>query len=234
MRLVASRCARPCRWLAATRRSLALRLALWGGERPLVAGAGELALWLGGLARATARFERGLLRELRGYLRAGGRPAEARGARDRACCCGSRRRSISGFTIRRYLEPFDEGLLLQAATRMADGQWPYRDFGWPYGPGQPTVVAPGSRLFGPSVMWWRLLRVAADATAALLVWALVRREAGPRWARPAWLAAAVTVAQPTSANPSPVGARARARRRSPLAPAPLAAECGGADARPGG
>ena len=34
--------------------------------------------------------------------------------------------------------------------------------------------------------------------------ALVRREAGARWALAAWLAAAVTVAQPTSANPFPV------------------------------
>ena len=44
---------------------------------------------------------------------------------------------ISGFTMRRYLEPFDEGLLMQGASRILDGQWPYADFGWPYGPGQP-------------------------------------------------------------------------------------------------
>ena len=48
------------------------------------------------------------------------------------------------------------------------------------------------------------MRVAADATAALAVWALVRPAAGDRWALAAWLAAAVTVAQPTSANPFPV------------------------------
>ena len=111
---------------------------------------------------------------------------------------------ISGFTMRRYLEPFDEGLLLQGAARIADGQWPYADFGWPYGPGQPVVVAGLGSVFDPSVAWWRLLRVAADATAAVSVWGLVRREAGDRWALAAWLAAAVTVAQPTSANPFPV------------------------------
>ena len=111
---------------------------------------------------------------------------------------------ISGFTMRRYLEPFDEGLLLQAATRIDAGQWPYRDFAWPYGPGQPSVIAGAFELFGPSVVWWRVLRVAADATIALLVWGLVRREAGDRWALAGWLAAAVTVAQPTSANPFPV------------------------------
>ena len=111
---------------------------------------------------------------------------------------------ISGFTMRRYLEPFDEGLLMQGAARILDGQWPYADFGWPYGPGEPGAVAALSWVFEPSVAWWRLLRVAADATAAVAVWALVRPAAGDRWALVAWLAAAVTVAQPTSANPFPV------------------------------
>ena len=50
---------------------LALRFALWGGERTLAQALGELALWLGGLALATHRLEGGLLAELRGYLRAG-------------------------------------------------------------------------------------------------------------------------------------------------------------------
>ena len=111
---------------------------------------------------------------------------------------------ISGFTMRRYLEPFDEGLLLQAATRIADGQWPYADFGWAYGPGQPLVIAAAFKAFGPSVVAWRVLRVAADATIALLVWVLARREASPRWALAGWLGAAVTIAQPTTANPTPV------------------------------
>ncbi len=108
---------------------------------------------------------------------------------------------ISGFTIWRGLEPFDEGFLLQAATRMADGQWPYGDFGWPYGPGQPLLVAAAFDAFEPSVLWWRLLRVAADASIAVIVWALVRPAAGERWALAGWLAAAVTIAQPTTANP---------------------------------
>jgi len=50
---------------------LALRFALWGGERTLAQALGELALWLGGLALATHRLESGLIAELRGYLRAG-------------------------------------------------------------------------------------------------------------------------------------------------------------------
>jgi hypothetical protein len=108
---------------------------------------------------------------------------------------------ISGFTMWRGLEPFDEGFLLQAATRMAEGQWPYGDFGWPYGPGQPLLLAAAFDAFEPSLLWWRVLRVAADATIALLVWGLVRPVAGARWALAGWLAAAVTIAQPTSANP---------------------------------
>jgi hypothetical protein len=47
---------------------LALRLALWGGERTLLQAIAEVALWLAGLALATHRLERGLLAELRGYL----------------------------------------------------------------------------------------------------------------------------------------------------------------------
>jgi hypothetical protein len=103
---------------------------------------------------------------------------------------------ISAFTLLRYLDPFDEGLLLQAASRIADGQWPYADFSWSYGPA--LLV----KLFEPSLLGWRLVRVAVDATIALLVFAIVQREAGPRWALAGGLAAAVTIAQPTTANPA--------------------------------
>jgi PST family polysaccharide transporter len=54
---------------------VALRLALWGGERPVWQALAELALWLAGLAVATRRLEAGLLRELWGYLRPGGSPS---------------------------------------------------------------------------------------------------------------------------------------------------------------
>lgn len=108
---------------------------------------------------------------------------------------------ISGFTLRRNIGPLDEGILMQAATRMGDGQWPWRDFSWAYGPGEPLVVIAALKAFGPSLLWWRLLRVAADATAALLAWAVVRDER-PRWALAAWAAAALIAAQPVSANPA--------------------------------
>jgi O-antigen/teichoic acid export membrane protein len=48
---------------------LAVRVALWGGSRPLSQALTELALWLAGLGLATRRLEGGLLAELRGYLR---------------------------------------------------------------------------------------------------------------------------------------------------------------------
>jgi hypothetical protein len=56
--------------LAATAPVLAVRLALWGGERSLAQAVAELVLWLAALVLATRRLERGLLGELWGYLRA--------------------------------------------------------------------------------------------------------------------------------------------------------------------
>ena len=57
---------------------------------------------------------------------------------------------ISGFTARRYLGPLDEGVLMQAAARMGSGEWPWRDFSWSYGPGQPLFVL----AFGDSLWTW--------------------------------------------------------------------------------
>ncbi len=111
--------------------------------------------------------------------------------------------AISAFTILRGGAPFDEGLVLQAARRVADGQLPYRDFLWPYGPAQPYAFGASFELLGPSLLWWRVLRVACDAGVALMVWILVRREASPRLALAGWLAAACAMAQPTSATPFP-------------------------------
>ncbi len=108
---------------------------------------------------------------------------------------------VSGFTADRHLDPFDEGLLLLAAQRMAAGEVPYADFQWAYGPGQLLPQWAWFELVGPSVVPWRVLRVVADASAALLV-ALLARPAGARWAVAAGVAAAAALAQPTSANPA--------------------------------
>jgi O-antigen/teichoic acid export membrane protein len=61
----------------ATAPVLVLRAALHGHARTLAQALAELALWLVLLAASTARMERGLLAELRGYLRMGGSDAPA-------------------------------------------------------------------------------------------------------------------------------------------------------------
>lgn len=94
--------------------------------------------------------------------------------------------------------------MLQAARRITEGEIPYRDFLWVYGPGQPYVLAGAFEGFGVSLLPWRLLRVAADAGVALVVFVVVRREAGWRWALGPWAVAAVTMAQPTGAYPFPI------------------------------
>jgi hypothetical protein len=112
---------------------------------------------------------------------------------------------ISGFTILRVIDPFDEGLMLQAARRVSEGQVPYADFTWSYGPASPYLLAGLFKLFVVSLLHWRILRVLADAAIALVVYVLLRRfPAVPeRVALLGWLAAACAIAQPTTANPFP-------------------------------
>ncbi|HKP90811.1 MAG TPA: hypothetical protein VJT75_12670 [Thermoleophilaceae bacterium] len=110
---------------------------------------------------------------------------------------------IAGFTLLRGVDPFDEGLMLSAARRVADGQLPYDDFLWSYGPGQPYLLAALQDLFGASLLWWRLLWMLATAGTAVVAYALVRPSAGPRWALASWLAVACALAQPRTANPFP-------------------------------
>ena len=110
--------------------------------------------------------------------------------------------------------------MLQAARRVADGQLPYRDFLWPYGPAQPYLFGASFDLFGTSLLWWRMLRVACDAAVATLVYVLARRWAPRGPALAGWLAAACAMAQPTSATPFPalalgLAAVALATRREP-------------------
>ena len=112
--------------------------------------------------------------------------------------------AISGFTVLRGLDPFDEGHILLGARRIAQGEWPYADFVFPYGPGHPLLLAGLEKLLGPSLLGWRLVRVAADAAVALLVFVLVRRAAPLPVALLAWLIAATGMAQPGGPNPFPV------------------------------
>ena len=64
---------------------------------------------------------------------------------------------ISGFTMLRGIDQFDEGLMLQAARRVGDGQLPYRDFLWSYGPGHPYLLALLHEITGVSLLDWRVL-----------------------------------------------------------------------------
>jgi len=84
--------------------------------------------------------------------------------------------ALSASTIWREIGPHDEGLMLQAAHRIASGELPYRDFWWNYGPGQPYVLAGLEQLFDRSLVPWRVLRVLLDATVALLAYRLAVRE----------------------------------------------------------
>jgi hypothetical protein len=111
---------------------------------------------------------------------------------------------LSGVTLLREIGPHDEGLMLQAAQRIADGQWPYRDFWWNYGPGQPLLLALPIKLFGPSLLWWRILRVVVDAVVALLAYKLIRRvTTNEPIALLGWLAAAGAMAWPATPSPNP-------------------------------
>jgi hypothetical protein len=110
--------------------------------------------------------------------------------------------AISAFTLRRGGAEFDEGLVLQAAARIAGGQTPYADFAWPYGPAHPYLLGWSFDLLNPSLIGWRVLRSLVDAAVAVTVYLLARREGAPPWlAIVGWLVAACAMAQPTSATP---------------------------------
>ena len=135
--------------------------------------------------------------------------------------------ALSAFTILRGYGPHDEGLMLAWARRIADGQWPYRDFWSNYTPGQPLLLAALVKLFGPSLLWWRIVRVAVDAAVSVLAFAYVRREAGTGWALGAWVAVAGAMAWPSGPGPNAPGlalglGALLLARRSPLGAGALA------------
>jgi hypothetical protein len=111
--------------------------------------------------------------------------------------------AVSGITILWGVNPHDEGLMLQASARVADGELPYRDFYANYGPGQYFLIGGLDVVFGPSLLAWRVVRVALDATVAVLAYALARRDA-PEWlALLVWLAVLGAMAYPTIPHPNP-------------------------------
>ncbi|HEX8075924.1 MAG TPA: hypothetical protein VF545_13200 [Thermoleophilaceae bacterium] len=137
---------------------------------------------------------------------------------------------LSGANMLDGVQPNDEGLMLQAADRIAGGQVPYRDFWWYYPPGQPYLLAGLWKLFGPSLLTWRIVRMAADAAVAVLAYRLARSRGPVGLALTAWLVAACAMAFPKSPHPFPIalalalGALLLLERRPALAGA-LAGAC---------
>jgi hypothetical protein len=109
---------------------------------------------------------------------------------------------LSGSTIWWGINPHDEGLALQAGARISEGQLPYRDFYANYGPGQYFLIGGLDLVFGPSLLTWRIVRVALDATVAVLAYVLARRDAPEPLALAAWLAVAAAMAFPTIPHPN--------------------------------
>jgi hypothetical protein len=109
---------------------------------------------------------------------------------------------LCGCTMLWQVEPHDEGLMLAWANRIAHGQAIYRDFWSNYAPGQPFLLAGLVKLFGPSLLSWRVVRLALDVAVALLVYVLVRRRASEGWALVGWLAAAGAMAFPAGPGPN--------------------------------
>ncbi|HEX4671249.1 MAG TPA: hypothetical protein VH279_03220 [Solirubrobacteraceae bacterium] len=109
---------------------------------------------------------------------------------------------LCGCTMLWQVEPHDEGLMLAWAGRIADGQAPYRDFWCNYAPGQPLLLAGLVKLFGPSLLAWRVLRLAVDVVVVVLAYVLVRRRAGEGWAIAGSLATAGAMAFPAGPGPN--------------------------------
>jgi hypothetical protein len=111
---------------------------------------------------------------------------------------------LSALIILKGMQPNDEGLMLEAAARIADGEVPYRDFWWFYPPGQPYLLAGLWELFGPSLLHWRIVRVLTNGAVALLVYLLARQQAPRGIALLACATATFALTAPTGPHPYPV------------------------------
>jgi len=77
--------------------------------------------------------------------------------------------------VSRGLSIYDEGIPVLGASRILEGDRPYRDFWSVYAPGQFYALAGLFKVFGTSLLVSRLASVAAIAGTAVLVYALARR-----------------------------------------------------------
>jgi hypothetical protein len=83
-------------------------------------------------------------------------------------------------TMDKYVNQYDEAIILVGATRVISGDVPYRDFYSIYGPGQFYVLAAMFKLFGPSVLVERLWDLLIRSCTVLVVYLIVDR-AWDRW-----------------------------------------------------
>jgi len=111
---------------------------------------------------------------------------------------------FSALTMLQGIQPNDEGLMLQAAARISSGQVPYSDFWWFYPPGQPYLLAGFDWLFGPSLLWWRVVRVLVNAFVVVLVYVLARRAAPRGLSLVAAGVACGAMAFPSGPHPFPI------------------------------
>ncbi len=84
---------------------------------------------------------------------------------------------------------------------MADGQLPYHDFTWAYGPGQPYLLAGAERAVRAIAARWRIVRVLVNGAVSVVAYLVLRRWAGEVPALAGALVTAAAMAQPLSANP---------------------------------
>lgn len=111
--------------------------------------------------------------------------------------------AVAAVRLRSFVLLNDEGLVLEAAARIGRGEWPYQDFWWTYGPGQPLLLAALEPLTGgPSLLTWRLVLVVVQSLTALTAFELVRRHTSLPWALAAWAATLVLVVVPRLPNPN--------------------------------
>lgn len=111
--------------------------------------------------------------------------------------------AFSALTILRQVNTHDEGLMLEAASRIARGELPYGDFHWVYGPGQALLLAGLEEVFGPSLLAWRVLRVGFDGLVSVLAFLVARRTCSTPLALAAFAAVAGAMGTPALPNPNP-------------------------------
>jgi len=76
-------------------------------------------------------------------------------------------------TMYRFVNPYDEGLILVGSTRVLSGDIPYRDFYANYGPAQFYVLAALFKVFGPSVLVERLWDLLVRSCVVLIIYLIV-------------------------------------------------------------